>query len=475
MENADAKDEKSSNRKVAPEGKSQPRQAGGEPLTPPGSTGKGSDDQAVSEKQLESTDTTEEPQLSKGSQDENGKDDANDLSSGSDCPSDYPNRSYRRKTMKQKIEMSKKRVKQFKNYAQLVEVCTFLPCIDITDDHKERMTDLEAKYHEIQGILFQKTDENLDIDKEEEAKTVLKAEIMEVEWDKWEEETGHVLDILTGPTGEPQLLQSEPGSVQTKYRPEHIPKGYAPERIRVNSRPLAYLVDRLIDSQGSGALYLSSKGFTYMRPYRSLIRSDDRIRAYCRVLESFHGQQSSAQHAKETVENSGEESPTNSKTTGSKDMVHAEPTLANVVPDQFQNLWNKDEGIYHTEEIMKELQCFIRFMDQYLADLFLLRDLIRDKKIQTISFDNLWMLFNHGDEVCSRQEQMQLYKVFHTNGGRSLDRTRQAKVRRSTIYFEDNGKLEMYRAYQRVSMFEVHCYHIDFDGQQLGPVHKSFL
>lgn len=108
-----------------------------------------------------------------------------------------------------------------------------------------------------------------------------------------------------------------------------------------------------------------------------------------------------------------------------------------------------------TQDI-QHLQCLVDFMAKYLKDIRTLREQIRTQQIESISFDDLWHLFNPGDIIlgraapCGNREQ-QAYQVFTVTKGRISTKKEQPKSEGS---------------HERHSL-RLQCFSLEYDGTKI--------
>ena len=107
-------------------------------------------------------------------------------------------------------------------------------------------------------------------------------------------------------------------------------------------------------------------------------------------------------------------------------------------------------------------RCLNQFIKTHLSSILELRESIRQRKIDTITFDNLWHLFNPGDIVLGRepfgQHKLQAYQVFSVTKGRY-------KMKEGTgtiLDYYDSGKPKFKFADR--SPLQLQCFFLDYDG-----------
>ena len=80
---------------------------------------------------------------------------------------------------------------------------------------------------------------------------------------------------------------------------------------------------------------------------------------------------------------------------------------------------------------LSHLALLIELFDTGLKGLFELRQAIADGTLEMIAFADLWHLYSMNDEVCSKYQSDQVYRVLHITGGRQyLDYQEKSDYRR---------------------------------------------
>ena len=156
---------------------------------------------------------------------------------------------------------------------------------------------------------------------------------------------------------------------------------------------------------------------------------------------------------------------------------------------------------------LSHLALLIELFDTGLKGLFELRQHIADGTLQTIAFADLWHLYSMNDEICSKYQSGQVYRVLHITGGRQyLDYQEKSDYRRERspyprsppppriIYNERRRRARSWdpesdeddfpararrlpgiERFQRFSTFDIQGFSLDFDGQSFGPIEKIFI
>jgi hypothetical protein len=155
----------------------------------------------------------------------------------------------------------------------------------------------------------------------------------------------------------------------------------SPERLRIRSRALNSLLERISgDEIGNG----NTKGdenspVAYLRPFKLFVTYEAEIRASVQELE--------AQIAKKAAQ-----------------PLDAGPRPVGTkreVPD------------FDEEDLLADLKLLIDFLDVDLKPMFELRKKIKEGTATTIEYQDLWHLFEIGDDVMSQSSRLLAYRVLH--------------------------------------------------------------
>lgn len=111
-------------------------------------------------------------------------------------------------------------------------------------------------------------------------------------------------------------------------------------------------------------------------------------------------------------------------------------------------------------------------LDTDLRPLLEMRQQIKERTLATIAYADLWNLFEHGQDVITSQSNSQVYRVLRWTGGRdplakhSLWAELQARAAlegQSAQVHENRGEALI-----------VECHSYEFDGNNYGPMQKTF-
>jgi ATPase family associated with various cellular activities (AAA) len=100
------------------------------------------------------------------------------------------------------------------------------------------------------------------------------------------------------------------------------------------------------------------------------------------------------------------------------------PEREKTVEKKEQKAKLKDDGLKNSITALEHFRLLIKFIDEDLKDMFELRRRVRSRELKKISFDDLWHLFDYGQEVLIRDreepEKAKAYKVLKFTGGRRI-------------------------------------------------------
>ncbi|KAF4454438.1 Protein MSP1 [Fusarium austroafricanum] len=224
-----------------------------------------------------------------------------------------------------------------------------------------------------------------------------------------------------------------------------------PERIRIHSKELIKTLGILHGSE------LASEGIptdslVMFRPYRMLTYYETEIRQWHSRLEKKF-QKSEALSA-ETV--ATEQLTTNVGGAAADDEKEDAKSIqeeTSDVPDP--------EGYSKSETTLEHLTCLLEFMDQYILKRM---KYLESSACEKIFFSDIWHLFKPGDHVISADGK-QVYQVFNVISHPHVGTDRWSKF---TKAMEDSSDESI------DDDISIQCVFIHFDGQQIGPVLRTF-
>jgi hypothetical protein len=118
----------------------------------------------------------------------------------------------------------------------------------------------------------------------------------------------------------------------------------------------------------------------------------------------------------------------------------------------------RDADMKKDREDAQHLQCLVDFMAKYLNGIPQLRERIKSKDIEFLSFDDLWQLFNPGDIIIGRRasgkSEQQAYQVFTVTKGRFNMKESRSERSKSKGQREPNN-------------LQLQCFSLDYDGTKI--------
>ena len=230
-----------------------------------------------------------------------------------------------------------------------------------------------------------------------------------------------------------------------------------PERIRICSKPLLELLRRLCDPENRYSWNIPH--LVFLRPFKLFVLYEAEIRVALKNLEKRWQtmaqtspiEQTSGRKNEEQKNGAGKSNDTRSQ---KDDKTTAEASSDPVVETD-------------TFEALEHLRLLVDFLDNDLRSTFTLRKQINAKVDCPIAFSDLWHLYEHGQEVRTPNDQIQVFKVAKFSGGRDLLSDSVGPdgpiIPPSCVEKQDSK-----------GAFFVECYSYDFNGTQYGPVHTMF-
>ncbi|KAK0645610.1 hypothetical protein B0T16DRAFT_328979 [Cercophora newfieldiana] len=217
-------------------------------------------------------------------------------------------------------------------------------------------------------------------------------------------------------------------------------QGPLPERIRINSRHILRILQKLdADKFADG-----DGGLVMIRPYKALVYYEDQIRkAYQDLKKKFDpSSNSSSKEAAATQKDTtdGEGSKTDNKP----------------APGEGEEEEEVSDPLTSSKIALEQLGVLIQFLDNDIQGKF---DYVRSEQCQRVTFTDVWYLFRPGDEVID-QGRKQVYRV-------------------TGVKSSAHKVIPPWKNYSSASAksdetpIMIDCVYVDFDGKLLGPVWKS--
>ncbi|KAF3765641.1 P-loop containing nucleoside triphosphate hydrolase protein [Cryphonectria parasitica EP155] len=230
-----------------------------------------------------------------------------------------------------------------------------------------------------------------------------------------------------------------------------------PERICIHSNDI---VDTLLEICEGSVLVPPSdaipvrRNITILRPFKLLVYHENRIRDFAERLEDkfAHLLKAGSNVAHGTTDNSGE-------TARDHIDIGAGTSKAEAKDDRSSEDNNSLERFLEGRSpiALLHIRCLLNFMDK---EINARKKHLRSSSCEKITFSDVWHLFQPGEEVID-QGHKQVYRVLHVQIP-----MHRASSPLSRYFRSERGNYE--------KPATVECIYIDFDGERLGPVTKTF-
>lgn len=232
-----------------------------------------------------------------------------------------------------------------------------------------------------------------------------------------------------------------------------------PERVRICSKPLLAILRNMMGPEGPE---WNIPHMVFLRPFKLFVLYETEIRDALKGLEKSW--MSKEQNL--SAEKGGERKPKEQHGEGHKSNDEEDKKNQK---DETKALDPTADTVVKTDtfEALAHLRLLVEFLDHDLKSTFALRRQIALKETCPIAFADLWHLYEHGQEVRTPDDNLQVFKVARFTGGRDLLRETlppdSPEVPLSCIEREESN-----------GAFFLECYRYDFNGSQYGPVHNMF-
>jgi len=123
-------------------------------------------------------------------------------------------------------------------------------------------------------------------------------------------------------------------------------------------------------------------------------------------------------------------------------------------------------------ETIQHLQLLVELFDTDLKPMFDMRYCIKQSTLTHITYNDLWHLFENGQDVTTSDSNPRVYRVLRCTGGReTLAKHGLFADLQAPAYIDTNY---LQKSDIRNDSFIVECVSFEFDGQQYGPVQQIF-
>ena len=230
-----------------------------------------------------------------------------------------------------------------------------------------------------------------------------------------------------------------------------------PERVRICSPALLEILRGLFDRENTYDWTMPH--MVFLRPFKFLVLYEAEIRAALKNLEKRWQTMGQTKPIEQTSERNNEGQKNEASKSNDPDSQNYDKTTAEESSDPVVRT--------DTYEALEHLRLLVEFMDNDLKSTFALRRQINSKKDCPIAFSDLWHLYEHGQEVRTPGDQIQVFKVARFTGGRDL-------LCESVPRISPEVPSSCIERQESKGAFFVECYSYDFNGTQYGPVQTMF-
>lgn len=284
------------------------------------------------------------------------------------------------------------------------------------------------------------------------------------------QEHPHVLQVMIGHSSIPFRSNMQNNLFEKSNLPQTVPL-----RLRVRSRPLLRVLERLTDY--SLLKHDEQQSLVFRYPYKPIIALAQTIRDLFVRMSTQQSQMESRHTDELSIASEGQSSGaaevrTEDKIIGTSHRKSESVKDSEALPDlklekkpthdimADAQLSDQDTLVSNRTEdniLSEHLRLFIEFLDDDLGLKMELCRQVNAGSLTDIAFADLWYLFNLGQEVVSYDEHEQVFRVTSYN---------HAPL--------STGSAANNLTEARGLRFVVSCVYFDFDGDQYGPIKKTF-
>ena len=263
--------------------------------------------------------------------------------------------------------------------------------------------------------------------------------------------------IAKGSSQKPKTYQKGGTSTSQPLSVIETPILQCPERVRICSPVLLEILRGLFDLENQ--YKWDMRHMMFLRPFKFFVLYEAEIRAALKNLEKRWQTTGQIKPIEQSSGRNNEEQKIEASKPNDTRSQNDDTTSAEVS----SNLVVKTD----TYEALEHLRLLVEFMDNDLKSTFTLRRQINSKKDCPIAFSDLWHLFEHGQEVRTPGDQIQVFKVAKFTGGRDL-------LCESVPHMSPEVPSSCIERQESKGTFFVECYSYDFNGTHYGPVQTMF-
>ena len=240
-----------------------------------------------------------------------------------------------------------------------------------------------------------------------------------------------------------------------------VPLQDVPDRIRIRSAFLLNLLHRVtndrLDHGGDKTSDNSPPSLVFLYPFKFFIIHADKIEAEANRLEAKFG-------------NGGHSGQSNASTGSDGPPTNDGPTMSS--EDAATDIATNLEDEFESKKACEYLKLISNLVARYLKPIIELRKRYQNGTHKTISYQDLWLLYEVGGLVFQREPlpsyPATISRVTHFDGGRELLNNGEFKGAepRKDIPGPNSKGTE--------NRFYLRHYRLDFDGEYYGPVEEAF-
>jgi hypothetical protein len=229
----------------------------------------------------------------------------------------------------------------------------------------------------------------------------------------------------------------------------------SPERLRIRSRALNSLLERISGDEIGNSFVKGDENspVAYLRPFKLFVTYEAEIRASVQEIEA------------RIVRKAAQPVDAPPRPVGTKKEL----------PD------------FDDQDLLADLKLLVEFLDVDLKPTFELRRKIKEGTATTIEYQDLWHLFEIGDDVMSQSNRLLVYRVLHYTVSISVTMINLVvgsawKFSRSADRISKGGReplIEKTEADPEIKItpvdgFVIDCYNLNFNGSMYGPKLATF-
>ena len=270
-------------------------------------------------------------------------------------------------------------------------------------------------------------------------------------------DTFYAIEVLSNQHSGPGSRLQRRRHIHNKPRDVSAADHNIPSRIWIRSTYLLDLLQHItglkLDHGGHRISVEEQDSLAFLYPFKFFVSYADRIRAETdRLRDKFH--------------DDNEAEPPQAATGSTDPPMDGKLMSEGLLGDPIASVI-EEEG-FESKKALEYLELTMKLVNVYLKPLIDLRDDYRKAAHDTITFENLWLLFEAGGLLFEREPQAdhppQISRTIHFSGGRQILNNSEFKtpeIRRDIPGKDSKGS---------ENAFCIHHYRLSFNGEFYGPV-----